>query len=289
MFVVSKSVVAQPSDWPIPSNVCGWFFLNQLDYTPPQNLISFLQEGAPPVCINFGSMVLVERTTFITDAAKAALRCNRRVLLITGYASPPKDLPKNCFCIRSVPHEYIFNKCCAVIHHGGAGTVARVLEAGVPSIVVPILIGTDQPWWANRLEELKCGIHVENHHKGKTISSKDIEQALQRALDGGNESIAMHKALQEVAAGMQREDGVLNFVNAVWNVADEMETAEVEIFFAGEPVFEPNEHCPCGSKQKYKNCCASGEKEKTTTTKKKKKKTSVRKRRSSRASSQRRK
>ena len=82
-------------------------------------------------------MVLVERTNFVQDAAKAAIACGKRVLL-TGWASPPKDLPDGCFCVESVPHEWVFKKCCAVIHHGGAGTTARVLQAGVPSVIVPI-------------------------------------------------------------------------------------------------------------------------------------------------------
>jgi sterol 3beta-glucosyltransferase len=228
MFVVSRSVVPQPSDWPINSNVCGWFFLNQMNYTPPADLLQFLNEDDDkPVCINFGSMVLVERTTFITDAAKAAINCGKRVLLITGWASPPEDLPKNCFCINSVPHEYIFDKCCAVIHHGGAGTVARVLEAGVPSIIVPILIGTDQPWWANRIEELKCGIHVQSQIQNTSPTSNDIEIALHRVLDENTmESKMIQESLQKVSYGMKCENGVINFVNAVTTVAENMKEKE---------------------------------------------------------------
>jgi UDP:flavonoid glycosyltransferase YjiC (YdhE family) len=226
MFVVSRSVVPQPSDWPIPSNVTGWFFLDQDDYIPPNDLSQFLKgngkDNQPPVCINFGSMVLVERTTFIKDAAVAALKCGRRVLLITGWASPPTDLPPECFCIRSVPHEYIFNKCCCVIHHGGAGTAARVLQAGVPSVVVPILIGTDQPWWANTIQDLNCGVHVRSQVEGTSPSTHDIEIALNRVLDGGEESKRVQTALLQVSKGINAENGVLNFVTAVTNVAENL-------------------------------------------------------------------
>ena len=231
MFVVSKSVVPQPTDWPVPSNVSGWFFLDQEDYVPPKDLIEFLKaddDQSAPVCINFGSMVLVERTTFIKDAALAAIQCGRRVLLITGWASPPDDLPSNCFCIQSVPHEYIFNKCCCVIHHGGAGTAARVLQAGVPSIVVPILIGTDQPWWANTIQDLNCGIHVRSQIEGGSPTIKDIQIALDRVLDGNSESKKIKAALKQVSYGINAEDGVFNFVTAVTTVAEAMESKKMK-------------------------------------------------------------
>lgn len=255
MFVVSRSVVPQPTDWPVPSTVCGWFFLNEDSYEPPEDLVKFLSGGGdgdgsgggggggddvddgdgkgsegskgsshPPVCITFGSMVLVEKTTFIVDAANAAMACGRRVLLITGWASPPKDLPANCFCLREAPHEYIFNKCCCVIHHGGAGTAARVLEAGVPSIVVPILIGADQPWWADRIEELGCGVHVRSKIEGTTPTKQDITMALNRVLDGGEESLRVQRSLKRVSNGIRSEDGVYNFVSAVTKVAENIET-----------------------------------------------------------------
>ena len=217
-FVASRIVVPQPTDWPIQSNVCGWFFLDQEDYDPPEDLENFLSvdSGKPPVvCINFGSMVLVERTNFIRDAATAALACGKRVLIITGWASPPDDLPEGCFCVQSVPHEYVFNKCCAVIHHGGAGTTARVLQAGVPSVIVPILIGTDQPWWADRVEELNCGVHV----RGGNPGLEDIQSALAKVLLSNNSNAtrlaAQQDALSRVSRSIAAEDGVLNFVAAV--------------------------------------------------------------------------
>jgi sterol 3beta-glucosyltransferase len=226
-FVAARAVVPQPMDWPVPSNVCGFFFLDQEDYTPPAALTAFLKPGngrAPVVCINFGSMVLVERTNFIRDAAMAAIACGKRVLLITGWASPPEDLPEGCFCVQSVPHEWVFDKCCAVIHHGGAGTTARVLQAGVPSVIVPILIGTDQPWWADRVEELDCGVHV----RGATPGHKEIQEALGKVVSTKSEGSdctrlkARREALANVAACMRMEDGVLNFVAAVNRLAENM-------------------------------------------------------------------
>ena len=225
-FVASRAVVPQPTDWPVPSNVCGFFFLDQEDYTPPAALTAFLNSKgrAPVVCINFGSMVLVERTNFVRDAAMAAIACGKRVLLITGWASPPDDLPEGCFCVKSVPHEWVFDKCCAVIHHGGAGTTARVLQAGVPSVIVPILIGTDQPWWADRVEELDCGVHVRGVSPGKKEIHEALGKVVSTELEGSNCSRLRTRraALAKVARCMHAEDGVLNFVAAVNRLADDM-------------------------------------------------------------------
>ncbi|MFJ8650174.1 glycosyltransferase [Streptomyces sp. NPDC093546] len=54
--------------------------------------------------------------------------------------------------VGDVPHDWLFPRTAAVVHHAGAGTTAAALRAGVPAVPVPVM--ADQPFWASRLHEL---------------------------------------------------------------------------------------------------------------------------------------
>src|SRR5258708_9892738 len=73
----------------------------------------------------------------------------RRGLLLTppGLAGEV-DLPDSVLAIEPCPHDWLFPRVAAAVHHGGAGTTAAALRAGVPSVVVPFF--ADQPFWAWR-------------------------------------------------------------------------------------------------------------------------------------------
>jgi UDP-glucoronosyl and UDP-glucosyl transferase len=62
---------------------------------------------------------------------------------VWGGAGQP--VPSNTLLVGSVPHDWLFAHCAAVVHHGGAGTVAAGLLAGCPTTVVPFF--GDQPFW----------------------------------------------------------------------------------------------------------------------------------------------
>ena len=58
---------------------------------------------------------------------------------------------------RAVSHAKVFPLCRAVVHHGGAGTTAAGIRAGVPSLI--LWVGADQPFWAKQVERLKVGAY----------------------------------------------------------------------------------------------------------------------------------
>jgi sterol 3beta-glucosyltransferase len=65
------------------------------------------------------------------------------------------DLPDTVFRVDNVPHDWLFGRVKATIHHGGAGTTSASLRAGVPTLVVPFF--ADQPFWGWRVAELGVG------------------------------------------------------------------------------------------------------------------------------------
>jgi sterol 3beta-glucosyltransferase len=83
-------------------------------------------------------------------------RSGQRAVILTGWGSWKADpVPENILYLDSAPHSWLFPHCKAVLHHGGAGTTAAGLRAGIPNIVVPH--AADQPFWGRRVHALGAG------------------------------------------------------------------------------------------------------------------------------------
>ena len=118
-------------------------------------------------------------------------------------------------------------KCCAVIHHGGAGTTARVLQAGVPSVIVPILVAQTSHG-GQAAEELDCGVHV----RGVNPGQKEIQDALTRSYQL-LQAVTIARVTKNAVwlfHGSRKacvKDGVMNFVSAVNKLAESMPDSTV--------------------------------------------------------------
>jgi sterol 3beta-glucosyltransferase len=156
LTTVSKHVVEQPADWPEHCPITGYLFDDDSDWTPPQDLRDFLDAGEAPVYIGFGSMPdsKPERTTrLIIDAVQ---RTGKRAVILTGWAGlGADDVPPNVHVLNYAPHSWLFPRMAALVHHGGSGTTASGLRAGVPGVIVPH--NGDQPYWGRRIKELGVG------------------------------------------------------------------------------------------------------------------------------------
>ncbi|GAB4541960.1 MAG: hypothetical protein Tsb0014_34250 [Pleurocapsa sp.] len=159
LYSYSNYVLPKPANWRKEDYVTGnWFLDSATDWTPSKELMDFLNAGSPPIYIGFGNMNSSEPET-ITDIALTALKkTNQRGIIATDWGSISNiDLPdpNRTFKIESVPHDWLFPKYAAVVHHGGAGTTAAVLKAGIPTITVPFF--SDQPFWGQLIAELGVG------------------------------------------------------------------------------------------------------------------------------------
>jgi len=63
-----------------------------------------------------------------------------------------EEISKDILIMKSVPHDWLLPKCCAIVHHSGAGTCAAVLRSGIPSVPMPIYL--DQPFGSNLIHKL---------------------------------------------------------------------------------------------------------------------------------------
>lgn len=152
-YIWSPALVPKPPDWGPHVRVVGFAFLPEeasgVQYSPPPELADFLAAGPPPVFIGFGSLVVGDPGRLTHRIYKACAAAGVRALvqrgwggLGTGCSEAP---PPGVMVIDAVPHEWLFPRCSAVIHHGGAGTMACGLRHGKPSLVVPFF--ADQPFW----------------------------------------------------------------------------------------------------------------------------------------------
>jgi UDP:flavonoid glycosyltransferase YjiC (YdhE family) len=131
-YLWSPGLVPKPKDWGPEIDIAGYVFLDLAsDYNPPKELTDFLDAGEPPVYIGFGSIVVDDPDKFtkmIFDAVKIA---GVRALVSKGWGGLGGDnTPDNIFMLENTPHDWLFPRVKAVIHHGGAGTAAAGLRSG---------------------------------------------------------------------------------------------------------------------------------------------------------------
>ncbi len=155
LVLASPAVVARPADWPHNVELTGYVGWDRSSTEAlPDELEEFLRCGAPPVLVTLGTSSAMKPGQFFNDASAALERVGRRALFLTGPA--PTDLvPGNSpsqLVAEFTPLSSVAPRCAAAVHHGGAGTAAAFLEAGIPQLIVPGIYG--QPHTAHRLREL---------------------------------------------------------------------------------------------------------------------------------------
>lgn len=148
----SPAVVPQPADWPEWHHTVGyWWPAPDPGFTPSPELLDFLTAGPPPVYIGFGSMPAADGAALSALILAAVRGSGLRAVVHSGWAGL-RVTGDDVLTVPDVPHEWLFPRMAAVVHHAGAGTTAAGLRAGVPAVPVPSMV--DQPFWAQRLERL---------------------------------------------------------------------------------------------------------------------------------------
>jgi sterol 3beta-glucosyltransferase len=144
-----------PQDLSAPHTPAGFWFLPPEGVLPPE-VEEFLAAGPPPVYIGFGSMKTRDADRLTRTLVGAAQRADQRLLLGAGWAGLGAEaLPRGCLTVGTVPHELLFPRVAAVVHHGGAGTTVAAARAGTPQVVVPHF--GDQFYWGQRVRKLGLG------------------------------------------------------------------------------------------------------------------------------------
>lgn len=204
----SPSVIPPPTDWTDNCHVTGYWFLDApTNFAPPRALLDFLADGEPPISIGFGSMAS-RHAEEITEIALSALKkTGQRGILLTGWSGVSNaDLPDHVFKLESIPHDWLFPKMKAIVHHGGAGTTSATVRSGTPGVVVPFF--ADQPFWADRMAQL--GVSPRPVPKQR-LSVDRLTEAIRQAIADS----ALRQRAAQLGTTIRAEDGVAKAVQVV--------------------------------------------------------------------------
>ncbi|QRW12822.1 glycosyltransferase family 1 protein [Ceratobasidium sp. AG-Ba] len=198
IYNFSPAVVPKPLDWKDPIVISGYWFLDDadLDWKPSQELNDFINkaraDNKPLVYI-------------------AVLKSDVRAILSKGWSArmskdtgPEVELPPEVFSVDKIPHDWLFPKIDAALHHGGAGTTGASLRAGIPTLIKPWF--GDQFFWATRVTKLGAGLRVSG------LSSSELADALKRAV---SDRVMKEKAAA-VGEKIRSENGVYNAIRAIY-------------------------------------------------------------------------
>ena len=208
VLACSPTVIPRPADWSAPHiHIPGYFFLDTpTAYQPPANLTDFLTAGEPPVCVTFGSTVHSDPKTVYRTVLDALSQTQNRAIILSGWSDLRNiPMPDTVLIVDAVPHDWLLPRCKAVVHHGGAGTTAAGLRAGIPNLVVSS--AADQPFWGKRVYAIGAGprpIPV------RRLTVNRLSTALVEA-DGK----AIRAGAQAVGRKIRMEDGVERMVRFV--------------------------------------------------------------------------
>jgi len=197
----STSVLPRPKDWPRDTHATGYWFLDtDPSEAKPAGLEDFLAAGPAPVCIGFGSMTGRKPAELTAIALEALRRADVRGVLLTGWGGLREaTLPDSVFAVGAVSHDWLYPRMSAVVHHGGSGTTAAAVRAGVPQIITPF--GFDQPLWGRRIELLGIG--------PAPISNTELTvEHLTAAIVEATRNESIRKRAAELGERVRAEDGI---------------------------------------------------------------------------------
>ncbi|KAG0166856.1 Sterol 3-beta-glucosyltransferase [Apophysomyces sp. BC1015] len=199
-------------------------------WTPSEKLQRFLNshDKRPIVYIGFGSIIVSNPQEITRIIVEATLQSNVRAIVSKGWSSRLQDktrdvttnngprsetaqlddilqmYPETILSLQSVPHDWLFPQMRAVVHHGGAGTTAAGLRAGVPTIVKPFF--ADQFFWGDRVEEMGLGLCI------KKLTVESLSTAL-RVVSTDENMLSTAKIIGEK---IRSENGVETAVQCIY-------------------------------------------------------------------------
>lgn len=201
LYGYSPAVVPTPADWDEHSVATGYWFLDRRsDWQPPESLVTFLRAGPPPVYVGFGSMPTEDAAAKTRIVLEALARTGQRGVIATGWGGLARaDMPPGVYVLDAAPHDWLFPQMAAVVHHGGAGTTAAGLRAGVPTLICPFF--GDQPFWGRRVAALGAGPQAIPQRR---LTTERLAEAIRMLTS----DTTMRQRAETLGATIRAEDGI---------------------------------------------------------------------------------
>jgi sterol 3beta-glucosyltransferase len=212
LYGFSPEVAPPPGDWPDRHAVTGYWFLDGTHgWSAPPALEGFLSSGPPPIFVGFGSMEMGGGNGLARAIEAALALTGLRAVVSTGGSDASLllvDGARRTIVPGDVPHAWLFPRVSAVVHHGGAGTTAEGVRAGVPSIIFPG--AADQYFWAERIADLGAGLRAATgSHAPRTIAALLVRASTDQG---------MRRRAQALGEKVRAERGVARAVEALVSI-----------------------------------------------------------------------
>ena len=200
LIASSPALLDRPADWPAWHQLCGFLELPSHEHEAVSSEVdSFLAKGSAPVFMGFGSLMpiagnqhLIDTIAVFEDAARLA-GCRAIV-----QSDIDRTASERVLFVRRTPHNLVYPRCAAVVHHAGAGTTHTTLRAGVPSVPVPHV--SDQFGWSDALHRL--GVAPPPLRRTK-LTAGELASRIKAAIDDP----VMKQAAMALRARMQSDNG----------------------------------------------------------------------------------
>jgi sterol 3beta-glucosyltransferase len=194
----SPSVLPASDDWPPHVHITGYYFFPpEHSYQPPVELLSFLGDREAPVCITFGSMVNRDRDRIDRIVRESLKQTGNSGIILSGWSGVESPSSDDLLYLRAISHDWLLPRCKLVIHHGGAGTTAAGLRAGIPNVVIPFM--ADQSFWGRRVHAIGAG------PKSILVRDLSVEKLSRSIVEAENESV--REGAREIGQQISSEDG----------------------------------------------------------------------------------
>jgi UDP:flavonoid glycosyltransferase YjiC (YdhE family) len=159
-----------------------WPFVGALTLELPtpadDEVAAWISAGTPPIYFGFGSMPVRSAADTVAMISAVCAELGERALICSGWADfAGHASSERVKVVRQVNHAAVFPLCRAVVHHGGAGTTAAGMRAGVPTLI--LWITSDQPIWAAQVKQLKVGAGRSFSRSSRRTLTADLRRILE--------------------------------------------------------------------------------------------------------------
>jgi rhamnosyltransferase subunit B len=150
---------AQPqADWPPQTQLTSFVYYDKQNGNEelPKELQTFLNAGSAPIIFTAGT-AMKHADQFFLDCIEACQQLGQRGILLTQHPEQlPSEFPQGIQHFAYLPFSEVLPRALALVHHGGIGTTAQAIAAGIPQVIRPM--AHDQPDTAARVEKLGIGV-----------------------------------------------------------------------------------------------------------------------------------
>lgn len=162
-----------------------------------ESVLEWIDAGDPPAYFGFGSMPVRNVRSTLSMIDRVSREVGVRALVSAGWSGiNDQDVDSSRMClVSSVDHGTILPRCCMAVHHGGSGTTAASIEAGLPTVVCSVF--SDQPFWGSQLERLGVGAALQF----VDLNERDLIAAASRM-----QSSEYRDRAENLGAALRKED-----------------------------------------------------------------------------------